>query len=98
MSKIVEGMTEALAVAKGEQPAARITINGHTYVPLADYERLRAALKWVHEKHGYAHIAELLDQQQAAPPSRGDMVECQKCGGQVRFGSCCDECKEPSDH
>ncbi len=26
------------------------------------------------------------------------MVECQKCGAQVQFGSCCDQCDEPTDH
>lgn len=44
MNKIIEGMTEALAVAKGDQPAARITIHGHTYVPLSVAQALRAAL------------------------------------------------------
>lgn len=33
MNKILEGVNEALAFAKGDQPAARITINGHVYVP-----------------------------------------------------------------
>lgn len=32
--RIIEGMTEAVAVANGEVPAARLHINGHTYVPL----------------------------------------------------------------
>lgn len=36
MSKILEGMTEALAIAKGEVPAASITFNGHRYVPATD--------------------------------------------------------------
>ncbi len=31
--RLIEGAKEALAIAKGEQPAARIHINGHTYVP-----------------------------------------------------------------
>lgn len=35
MSKIMEGAREALAVARGETPAARMTINGHAYVPEA---------------------------------------------------------------
>jgi hypothetical protein len=43
MTDIVKGVQEALAVAKGEQPAARVHMNGHTYVPLEEYERLRAA-------------------------------------------------------
>lgn len=30
--KLVEGLQEALAVARGEQPAARLHIDGHSYV------------------------------------------------------------------
>lgn len=33
--RLIEGSKEALAIAMGEQPAARITINGHAYVPEA---------------------------------------------------------------
>lgn len=32
MSRIIEGAQEALSIAKGEQPAASITVNGHKYV------------------------------------------------------------------
>lgn len=42
--KILRAAREAVDVAKGKLPAARITIRGHTYVPLAEYNRLRAAL------------------------------------------------------
>ena len=35
MNKIIEGMEEALAFERGEAPAARLTINGHAYVPEA---------------------------------------------------------------
>ena len=31
--RLLAGAAEALAFAKGEEPAARIHINGHTYVP-----------------------------------------------------------------
>jgi hypothetical protein len=31
--RLLEGAREALAIAKGEQPAASVTIGGHTYVP-----------------------------------------------------------------
>ena len=41
MSKIVQGAKEALAVAKGEAPAAAIWHNGHRYVPEAEIVRLR---------------------------------------------------------
>lgn len=48
-NRIVDGVKEAAAIAKGETPAARITINGHAYVPEAallsaetrGYERAR---------------------------------------------------------
>ena len=33
--RLTEGMEEALAVAKGEQPAMRLRIDGWTYVPEA---------------------------------------------------------------
>lgn len=33
MSKIEDGLKEAVAFAKGEAPAARLTINGYAYVP-----------------------------------------------------------------
>lgn len=45
MTDVVGGVKEALAVARGDAPAARIHMNGFTYVPLEEYERLRAALK-----------------------------------------------------
>lgn len=38
--RMKEGLTEALSVARGDQPAASIHLNGHTYVPKADYDRL----------------------------------------------------------
>lgn len=41
-SKIIEGAKEALAIAKGEQPAAAIWHKGHKYVPEAE-ERIAAA-------------------------------------------------------
>jgi hypothetical protein len=43
-NKILDGAREALAFATAEQPAARITIRGHAYVPEAENEKLRAAL------------------------------------------------------
>lgn len=33
--RIIEGMKEAVAVARGERPAARIHANGHAYIPEA---------------------------------------------------------------
>lgn len=35
MNKILEGAESALRVVRGEEPAARIVINGHSYVPEA---------------------------------------------------------------
>lgn len=40
--RLIEGAKEALAIARGEIPAARITINGHAYVPEAEAASLRA--------------------------------------------------------
>lgn len=34
--RMIEGAKEAVAVARGEQPAASITVAGHTYVPKGD--------------------------------------------------------------
>jgi hypothetical protein len=50
-SKLIEGMEEALAVAKGEQPAARMHIRGHAYVPEAEITRLTLS------RDGYARDA-----------------------------------------
>lgn len=41
---IIEGAKEALAIAKGEIPAARITINGHAYVPETELDAVKAKL------------------------------------------------------
>jgi len=43
-SRIIEGAREALSIAKGEQAAASITINGHKYVPADAIEALRREL------------------------------------------------------
>lgn len=39
--RLIEGATEALAIARGEQPAAAIWIDGHQYVPAEEILRLR---------------------------------------------------------
>ena len=46
--RLLAGAAEALAFAKGEEPAARIHINGHAYVPESN---LAAAREWVRELH-----------------------------------------------
>lgn len=43
--KILAGLTDAAEVAAGEKPAARITVNGHTYVPAEAAEAMAAALE-----------------------------------------------------
>jgi len=40
--RLIAGVTGALAVARGEEPAASVTMNGHTYVPKAAFDRLQA--------------------------------------------------------
>jgi hypothetical protein len=42
---IEEAVNEAVAIARGEQPAARMYINGHFYVPQADIAALTARVK-----------------------------------------------------
>lgn len=83
MSKIIQAMEEAVAIAKGEIPAARITTNGHTYVPLKEYERLRAALQQIVDEadsdYGMtggdaADVARMaLAYQQTAPTKEGNI-------------------------
>jgi uncharacterized protein YPO0396 len=45
--KLIDGMTEALAVAKGDVPAARIHYQGHAYVPASHIQALEAKLEAV---------------------------------------------------
>lgn len=40
-ARIIEGAREALSIARGEQPAASITINGHKYVPASELSTAR---------------------------------------------------------
>jgi hypothetical protein len=42
--RLAEGIKEAAAIANGEIPAASIFVNGHRYVPMEEYARLRSAL------------------------------------------------------
>lgn len=44
-NEIKRAAAEAVAIAKGERPAARIYHNRHWYVPEGEIERLRAALR-----------------------------------------------------
>lgn len=39
--KIMTGMREAISVARGDVPAARIWHNGHAYVPETSFEEIR---------------------------------------------------------
>lgn len=43
--KVEAGLTEALSVATGEAPAARIHVNGHAYVPATTNAATLAALR-----------------------------------------------------
>jgi len=42
--RLMKGAREAAAIATGEQPAASITVNGHTYVPKARVKELEDIL------------------------------------------------------
>ena len=44
-SKIIEGAKDAAAIVRGEIPAARITINGHVYVPEASSPAIDKAIE-----------------------------------------------------
>lgn len=46
--RLLEGAREALAIAKGEEPAASITVQGYTYVPkpVALEEAARTLYAW----------------------------------------------------
>ena len=59
--RLIEGAREALAIARGEIPAARITINGHAYVPETELASLRAEKEELRrerdEARAYAHEA-----------------------------------------
>jgi len=48
-SKLIDGAKEALAIAKGEQPAAAIWHNGHQYVPATEIASLRRELEELRE-------------------------------------------------
>lgn len=41
MNKILAGLADALEIAKAEKPAARVTIDGHTYVSEEEFKRFR---------------------------------------------------------
>ncbi|MCO5159601.1 MAG: hypothetical protein M9939_00575 [Mesorhizobium sp.] len=41
--RLIEGAKEALEIARGNQPAARIHVNGHAYVPEQRWQRMDTA-------------------------------------------------------
>lgn len=45
MNRILSAAHEALAIARDKRPAARLTINGHAYVPAAELERRERAVQ-----------------------------------------------------
>jgi len=53
--RMIEGVKEAVAVARGEQPAASITVAGHTYVPKND---VAAAIRVVQDYLTSEYIVE----------------------------------------
>lgn len=58
--RLIEGAKEALAVAKGEKPAARIHVNGHAYVPEASASAEIARLKGEAEEARQQAVAGLM--------------------------------------
>lgn len=62
----------------------------------AEIERLRGFAQWVET---YSNDPNVVKQAHAAiKDTKPDIVECAKCGAPVKYGSCCNECDEPSDH
>lgn len=49
--QLIASAEEAVAIAKGVQPAARIWLNGHEYAPVAELKRLQRALNTIHHMH-----------------------------------------------
>lgn len=43
--RLIDGAQEALAIAKGEKPAARVHINGYAYVPEQRWQLIESAPK-----------------------------------------------------
>lgn len=68
--RLIEGAREALAIARGEIPAARITINGHAYVPEAEAASLRAEKEELRRERDEARAA-LWDAGKAIEDARG---------------------------
>lgn len=48
--RLIAGATEALAVARGEEPAASIVVNGHRYVPASEISRLQKEIETARER------------------------------------------------
>lgn len=45
MNRILSAAHEALAIARGQCPAARLNFGGHAYVPAAELERRERAIQ-----------------------------------------------------
>lgn len=54
--RLIMGVTEALAIAKGEEPAARITVKGFHYVPEIGWRSIGSAPKDGSEVLLYANV------------------------------------------
>lgn len=54
--RLIGGMKEAMAIAKGEQTAASITVNGQTYVPVEAMREAVRALEEIVERANSAHF------------------------------------------
>lgn len=70
--QIIAGAKEALAVAKGEQPAASITVNGHTYYPSSAFDALRSQLEDARENA-------LEEAARVAAPLTARPCDCERC-------------------
>lgn len=96
MNKLIEGAKEALAVAGGETPAASIYHNGHRYVAMEEYERLRAKLE---QKRGKAGLRQRAREIGISPTTLSrfesgkepDMKTARKVGPYFGKCPCCEQ-------
>lgn len=87
--RLIEGAREALAIARGEIPAARITINGHAYVPETELASLRAEKEELRRERDEARkLAGLgCDAANGGPHAivkQGTYTFCHLCGSTIK--------------
>lgn len=72
--RIMAGLQEAHAIAKGEQPAARVHMQGHAYVPEAEFKTLEARCAELEREVARCHGRLEIDRQFVMPKGGNDLV------------------------